>query len=69
MEEVLQLGEPVAQLAPAAVPGMLLAGIGSGLAAYRLVRPAAAWFLRFRKAIDGRVCWCYGKKTAMHLMN
>jgi hypothetical protein len=38
VEEVLQLGEPVARLAPAAAPGMLLAGVGSGLAAYRLVR-------------------------------
>lgn len=37
VEEVLQLGEPVAKLAPAAAPGMLLAGVGSGLAAYRLV--------------------------------
>ena len=37
VEEVLQLGEPVARLAPAAAPGMLLAGVGSGLAAYRLV--------------------------------
>lgn len=38
VEEVLQLGEAVTQLAPAVLPGLLLAGVGSALAAYRLVR-------------------------------
>ncbi len=38
VEEVLKLGEPVTALSPSALPGLLLAGAGAGLAAYRLVR-------------------------------
>jgi len=38
VEEVLKLGEPVTALSPSALPGLLLAGAGAGLAAYRLAR-------------------------------